>query len=743
MMRKVGAALLMSVLLAPPAWAGGRCTAPALRDDPAIAAKPLAAKPLDPQTYARFYGPRNKAEMTGACADNRAFKFGLGQGDITGPLYDQGMAGYAKPEQLSKGKIDRQFARAFAIGTECDPGTKAVLVSVDLGLMYHGVRQEVVKRLSGKLGYAQLMITANHSHATAAGQSHHDLYNLPAGGHDAQAFDGLVSGIVDAVEQALAAYETATPGAINFAQGELLNASVQRSRPAYDQNPEAERAPWVDTDGNPVTIDRNAVTLSLMRDGKRLGVMNWFAVHGTSISFANRLLSGDNKGWAALMAEQGADAPKLAGFFQGTLGDVSPNLWIDGLSDSVLQDADDPDFMKRGGGRNDRESTYLSAMRQAETALRQTGDEPLQGGVSTAHVFVDMRTAHRDDDSKVRTCSPAYGFGAPAGAEDGRGPISEGWRCSDTSGFTQWVARVGLWGAMKFGFGMDLPEGMLDNTGCRPAHEDPDGPYGCHGEKPILAPLDYSLTEAGQPLTAPVVPFHIVTIGQFAIVGLPFEITTMAGRRIKQALLDVLEARGIDYAVVASHTNGYSHYLTTSEEYDLQLYEGASTIFGQHELDIVVQETTRLARGEPSPFAVQTYETAVTPFVHEPDASLYLAKEFTPGEVLEEPAPTQSVDQGAVRFAIRGPNPRRSPQGRDLYVSVEQQTSSGWVVVASDRSYETELIYDSDEASVTGLWYPPVTAGEGQYRMVIRGRSDAGLFQTVSSPFSLEVCPGS
>lgn len=35
------------------------------------------------------------------------------------------------------------------------------------------------------------------------------------------------------------------------------------------------------------------------------------------------------------------------------------------------------------------------------------------------------------------------------------------------------------------------------------------------------------------------------------------------------------------YVVVAGPANTYAHYITTREEYGVQRYEGASTIFGQ------------------------------------------------------------------------------------------------------------------------------------------------------------------
>ena len=39
------------------------------------------------------------------------------------------------------------------------------------------------------------------------------------------------------------------------------------------------------------------------------------------------------------------------------------------------------------------------------------------------------------------------------------------------------------------------------------------------------------------------------------------------------------------YVVIAGPANTYAHYVTTPEEYAMQRYEGASTIFGQWTLD--------------------------------------------------------------------------------------------------------------------------------------------------------------
>jgi neutral ceramidase len=56
-------------------------------------------------------------------------------------------------------------------------------------------------------------------------------------------------------------------------------------------------------------------------------------------------------------------------------------------------------------------------------------------------------------------------------------------------------------------------------------------------------------------------------------------------RLVREALRTKLISSGVlgsdAYVVVAGPANTYAHYVTTREEYGVQRYEGASTIFGQ------------------------------------------------------------------------------------------------------------------------------------------------------------------
>lgn len=68
-----------------------------------------------------------------------------------------------------------------------------------------------------------------------------------------------------------------------------------------------------------------------------------------------------------------------------------------------------------------------------------------------------------------------------------------------------------------------------------------------------------------------IVNIQMFRMGQLVILLLPGEFTTMAGRRIKEAIVAKLVAQGIlgDDAtvVIAGPANTYSHYITTREEY--------------------------------------------------------------------------------------------------------------------------------------------------------------------------------
>jgi neutral ceramidase len=98
-----------------------------------------------------------------------------------------------------------------------------------------------------------------------------------------------------------------------------------------------------------------------------------------------------------------------------------------------------------------------------------------------------------------------------------------------------------------------------------------------------------------KPLIPQVLPLHLVIIGDIALAGIPAEITTVAGQRLEQTLLDILKDRGVKEVVATTYANAYCGYVTTYQEYQLQLYEAGHTVFGKHTLGAVQTRFKRLA----------------------------------------------------------------------------------------------------------------------------------------------------
>src|SRR6185436_18607806 len=86
----------------------------------------------------------------------------------------------------------------------------------------------------------------------------------------------------------------------------------------------------------------------------------------------------------------------------------------------------------------------------------------------------------------------------------------------------------------------------------------------CQSEKPIVLTMG---TMQPYPWTPEVLPLQIVRLGNLALVATPFEPTTMAGRRLREAVEAELMRLGVDHVVIAGLSNAYAGYVATREEY--------------------------------------------------------------------------------------------------------------------------------------------------------------------------------
>ena len=444
---------------------------------------------------------------------------GRGSADITGPPVGMKMLGYVRPDQIDEGLHLRQYARTFIVA---EPRRRATTGDRDHRFAKRdplagpvGVRRGP-REAGPAYGLENTVIAATHTHAVPAGYWHYGADTSLGSPFYREHFDALVGGIAGSI---IAAHHDLRPGHIRVAEGEVEGGGFQRSRTAYLQNPEPERQLYA-TD-----IDNQMTLLSFTVDGQPVGLLNWHAVHPTSMSFYNKLISSDNKGYAAYAVEKkhnpsqnaaaNGDQHKperfVAAFAQANCGDVTPNSKLQG----------------EGPGKDDFDSTRIIGGRMAEAAERLL-DRGRRGDVGPDRLSPGLRRLWTSDRARRiyarrRTDyqSPAYGYSFAAGStEDGGGqPIfREGMTKQEP--FIDILAKASL----------PLPTAQSRDAPWASAQTDPAG-----GRRDRSAVVPGSAAGRRGPNR---------TVGDRH--G-PAEFTTMSGRRFRQAVKQALpgvEVRG-------------------------------------------------------------------------------------------------------------------------------------------------------------------------------------------------------
>ncbi|RWS07085.1 neutral ceramidase-like protein [Dinothrombium tinctorium] len=658
---------------------------------------------------------------------NDVYEIGVGIADITGPAAEINMMGYAKMGQDTSGIHFRLFSRAFII--QDHEGKRICYVSADLAMVDMLVKLEVVqvlkKKYNGLYTEENVMIAGTHTHSGPGGFLQYVLYIITSQGFIFQNFYAIVDGIVRSID---IAHSNMVKGHIYYNEGELLNASINRSPTAYANNPSEERERYEHNTDKTMYLLKFS-TLS----GVPIGAITWFAVHPTSMNNTNRLISGDNKGYASLLFEQDFNVgqllgkgPFVAAFPNANLGDVSPNLKGPHCADTGLP-CDNPTSTcgghsqkcySLGPGSNMFESTKIIAERQYLKAkeLFLTAKEKINGSVSFIHQYVDMSnvTVLLSNGSIARTCKPAMGYSFAAGTTDGPGAFDFKQGSTTSNSFWNLVRDA-----------LSKPTQALIK---------------CHEPKPILLatgqmhfPYDW------QPK---ILPTQLLKIGDVFIAGVPAEFSTMSGRRMKEALRNVTKSKKV---ILSGLSNAYSSYVTTFEEYQIQRYEGASTIFGPHTLNAYIQQFMKLARNllngseielGPTPPNLLSKQISLKPGVvfdsapygHKFGDCILNAKElYTVGSTV------------TVKF-ISG-HPRNNLMTEKSFLTVEyfDETHSDWQIIATDTNWETKFIWERTNSilghsQVTIIWEIPKTAKPGLYKIYHFGYHK-NIFQQIKPYF--------
>ncbi|MBX3415677.1 MAG: neutral/alkaline non-lysosomal ceramidase N-terminal domain-containing protein [Pirellulales bacterium] len=500
------------------------------------------------------------------------FQIGRAKSDITLPVWGIQMLGYVHPKQIGTGIRQRQYARTFVIADAQDQ-SRLAYVTCELAFVTHTLKLAVLERVREKLGdrydHANLILAGTHTHGTPGGYHHHLSASALGGDFFLQAFDALAEGIAESI---LAADADLQPGSIYMAQGEVQEGNANRSHIAYRNNPEEERGKYKSP------VDTHMTLLKFVRDDGAVGLLNWFAVHPTSVNFHYKLTTSDNKGYAAsvveemLASEAEKSGPFIAAFANSNCGDATPNLNLDAT----------------GPGSTDLESCAIQGGRQAETAqqLFASAAEKLQGAIEVRHAFVNLSNVTVADQftgaGEQHTAPSAWGYAFAAGsdAEGGGHPLFHEGMTKTDPGIEALIRLV-------------MPS-------VKPT------PEFIESQKPKAVLIASGL--ARPPLHEQVLPLAVARIGQLVLVIGPAEYTTMSGRRFREAVGQEL---GVDpsHVVIAGYANDFAGYVTTWHEYQLQQYEGGHTLFGPWSEAAYRQEFVRLAQALKSNATVESRDT--------------------------------------------------------------------------------------------------------------------------------------
>jgi len=667
------------------------------------------------------------------------YNIGIGRADVTGPAAEIGMMGYAKQGQNTGGIHTRLFSRAFIIE---DPETRVVFVSIDCAMMGQLVKLFVLEELEslypGVYNEANVVLSSTHTHSGPAGFMQYVLFNVPNLGFIQETLDSLVKGIVVSIQRA---HDNLAPGSIRYTAGMVTEeANINRSPSSYLANPEEERARYE------YNTDRDLVQLMFYdSDGVPLGLLNWYAVHPTSMNNTNHLISSDNKGAASIMFEKAVDPLSLVGessfvaaFASSNLGDVSPNIMGPKCQDTGLPcDVEHSTCNNRtqmcyasGPGKDMFDSTKIIAERQFNSAFdlfaNVDDSEELAGPVQYKHQWINMGnySVNLADGQSVKTCKPALGYSFAAGTTDGPGEFD--FTQGDLTGNPFW----------------DFISGLLKDPS--PEQE------ACHAPKPIL--LDTGEIEFPFPWHPVNIDTQIIRIGQLAILAVPGEFTTMSGRRLRESVAATAAELGQEMKVViAGLSNTYTHYIATFEEYQKQRYEAASTIYGPHTLSAYIQQFNilfkamlsgeSLERGEPAPNLINDQLSFVPGVIMDnPPPGLHF------GDVTIQPPEVAKAGEVVTVKFISG-HLRNNLMLEDTFLTIERQEEDGWVVVARDSDWETRLEWHRTnvilgESEVTVHWEIPLDVEDGTYRIghkgywhtILRGNS---YYEGWTQPFTV------
>jgi len=509
---------------------------------------------------------------------------GTARADITPPP-GPSTFGHGPDALVAQGYWSRLYCRIFLFVTA--PEHRVALVACDLHSISTILHRSVAERVRAIVPTSRLLMAATHTHAGPAHYFDSPVYSGLAStrrpGFDPAMVDFLAERIARAIERAFAARSPVASRWVHTSAWQLTrNRSLEASRanangelwqpPASLMLSEEEKA--IDPSLHVLQLEALDPTRKRM-----LGPAGWlvfFAMHPTVVGSRNRLFGADafgatsrlleaelRRAWANRCAQRSEpecarleDLDPLVAVLNTNEGDIAPvrssgttteavrvgralaeRAWATYAEDLALLRVWSSGSVDHAGFRNDAvvESRYLEA---------DLPDAPIRPG------------------GKERLCP-----GAELGTASGHGAS-------------------------------DHPVSFDSLLGTTDSDVDPDRRDCQAPKRKMLGILQRLLVGDARTSFPTHAPFALLRVDDTWLSLVPGEPTIHAGAVINARVRSAVTAEDgrPAHALVVGLANAYFQYLTTREEYGVQAYEGASTLYGPSSADYFAERFFQLAR---------------------------------------------------------------------------------------------------------------------------------------------------
>jgi neutral ceramidase len=543
---------------------------------------------------------------------------GTGKEKIIPETKSMRLLGYVQSGHIANGKETDLYVRVVWVKIK---QTSYCFIHFELLMVSSFLKNAILDRFKDKawkrfhINAAHVIVTAQNTHSAPGGYTHHEVYQFASEPFNKSYFELLVNAALEAASKAVSRLQHTkmiySVSLFDHDQDVAFNRSIE----AYNANEDTKELEATETH---LAVNRIMRQLKFVSEqGIPLAILNWFGVHGNSVSNKNYKIHSDNKGYAASLMEQHASIGNdfLALFCNEACGDVSPNY-----NGSATKK-----WWPRGKFDDDSKSAYFNGFIQFEKAKEMVESSDYDIEISqTIDVYwgivkmngLEIKDIYTESKKNEKTGEASLGLSVIGGNDvDGEGIDS-----FNLSLIKFWINAYNWWrkipiiNSKKTRIKNKIQEKAQGNKKIifqatdrkllgikRIAYIPSFSGYGDDFDEFRMRLKNQEIEhDTWLPQS---IELQMWLFGEVLLVAFPGDITTQASNRLRTALLSHFETKGkhlVD-VVIQSYSNEYAGYCTTPEEYDQVTFEAGFTLFGKYTLAAFKQEFIKLTSEHKKP----------------------------------------------------------------------------------------------------------------------------------------------